>query len=57
MSELEIILTGLREIRSELWVADIQRVPSDDAIIMDHVRTALVQTETLIKSLSAKESR
>lgn len=53
MSDAEI-LTNLQAIRSELWVADIQRVPSDDAIIMDHVRTALVQTETLIESLSAK---
>jgi len=39
----------LREIEAELYIANLQSLPTDDQIIMDHVREALRLTKDLLQ--------
>ena len=46
-------LSALEDIRSHLHAAVIQSCPTDDQIIMDHVRAAKVRADGLSKDLKA----
>ena len=51
MPETQINLA--RAARSELRVALVQTLPTDDQIIVDHMRAAKTILDTLIKSMEA----
>ncbi len=47
------LIGKLREIQAHLYVANLESVPSDDQIIMEHVRESLSLVQELLQNEAA----